>query len=87
MLATPLLSDAPIALALTEFRQRFAAPWTLSSLASQVGLSRTALATRFRLALGDPLAKAFKRERGETLGGRRAAPRSTRDVTLVGVAA
>ena len=91
------------------------------SLAAHVGLSRTALATRFRLLVGDSpmhyltrvrltqaagllattrlshheiahltgyatdaaLSKAFRRERGETLGAHRATARSAPDIALV----
>jgi AraC-like DNA-binding protein len=121
LLIGALLTDDPIAGALETIRQRFVESWTLARLAASVGLSRTALATRFKLALGDSpmhyltrvrlsqaaallattrlghheiahmtgyssetaLAKAFKRERGETLGASRAAARGTPEVKLV----
>ena len=115
------LADEPVAQALETIRQRFDEPWTLARLAAHVGLSRTALATRFRLLVGDSpmhyltrvrltqaagllattrlshheiahltgyatdaaLSKAFRRERGETLGAHRATARSAPDIALV----
>ena len=120
LLVGPLLTDEPLAQVLDTIRHRFNEPWTVSRLAEQVGLSRTALATRFKLLVGDSpmhyltrvrlsqaagyvattrlshyeianltgyatesaLAKAFKRERGETLGSHRAAARSAPVVNL-----
>ncbi|HET6871134.1 MAG TPA: AraC family transcriptional regulator [Solirubrobacteraceae bacterium] len=119
------LVDEPVALALETIRARFDERWTLVGLAAQVGLSRTALATRFRLLVGESpmryltrtrlshaagllaatrlshheiaylsgygteaaLAKAFKRERGETLGAHRAAARAAPEINLVAAAA
>jgi AraC-like DNA-binding protein len=119
------LVDKPIAQALETIRQRFNEPWTLDRLAKHVGLSRTALATRFSQRVGDSamryltrvrlnhaagllattrlshfeiahltgyateaaLAKAFKRERGETLGAHRAAARGVPQVDLLEPAA
>jgi AraC-like DNA-binding protein len=119
------LVDEPVAQALETIRERFDERWTLARLAAHVGLSRTALATRFRLLVGDSpmhyltrtrishaagllattrlshheiaylsgygaeaaLAKAFKRERGETLGAHRAAARGAPEVDLVASAA
>jgi AraC-like DNA-binding protein len=115
------LVDKPIADALQTIRQRFDERWTLVRLANHVGLSRTALATRFSQLVGDSpmhyltrvrlsqaagllattrlshheiahlsgyateaaLAKAFKRERGETLGAHRAAARRVPQVRLL----
>ena len=115
------LLDEPVARALETIRERLDERWTLARLASDVGLSRTALATRFRLLVGDSpmhyltrvrlghaagllattrlsqheiaylsgygteaaLAKAFKRERGETLGAHRAAARGAPEIDLV----
>jgi transcriptional regulator GlxA family with amidase domain len=114
------LADEPIAQVLDTIRHRFGERWTLARLGTEVGLSRTALATRFKLQVGDSpmhyltrvrlshaagllattrhshheiarltgyateaaLAKAFKRERGETLGAHRAAARGTPRVKL-----
>lgn len=45
--------DAPIRRTLTLMHQNFAHPWTLDELAQHAGLSRTALAERFRQAMGD----------------------------------
>jgi AraC-like DNA-binding protein len=119
------LLDKAIADALQTIRQRFDERWTLARLANHVGLSRTALATRFRALLGDSpmhyltrvrlthaagllattrlshheiahltgyaaeaaLAKAFKRERGETLGAHRAAARGVPQVRVLAPAA
>jgi AraC-like DNA-binding protein len=119
------LVDEPVARALNTIRERFDERWRLAGLASHVGLSRTALATRFRLLVGDSpmhyltrtrlshaagllattrlshheiaclsgygteaaLAKAFKRERGETLGAHRAAARGAPEINLVASAA
>jgi AraC-like DNA-binding protein len=119
-----LVSDEPIAQALAAMRQRFDEPWTLSTLAVHVGLSRTALTMRFRQLVDDSpmhyltrirlsraagllattrlshyeiarlsgyateaaLAKAFKRERGETLGEHRAAARGEPQIRIVGSA-
>jgi AraC-like DNA-binding protein len=119
------LVDQPIAQVLETIRQRFDEHWTLAQLAGQVGLSRTALATRFSQSVGDSpmhyltrvrlghaagllrttrlshhevahrtgyateaaLAKAFKRERGETLGEHRASARETPEISLVASAA
>jgi AraC-like DNA-binding protein len=121
LLVDAVLSDQPIAQALDAIRQRFDEPWTVLSLALHVGLSRTALATRFKQLIGDSpmhyltrvrlsraagllattrlshheiahlsgyasdaaLAKAFKRERGETLGRHRAAARGDPQIALV----
>jgi AraC-like DNA-binding protein len=119
------LVDEPTAQALETIRQRFNERWTLARLANHVGLSRTALATRFSQRVGDSpmhyltrvrlshaagllattrlshyeiarltgysteaaLAKAFKRERGETLGAHRAAARGVPRVDLIASAA
>jgi AraC family transcriptional regulator, activator of mtrCDE len=119
------LVDEPVTQALETIRGRFEERWTLARLAADVGLSRTALATRFRLLVGDSpmhyltrtrlshaagllattrlshheiahlsgyateaaLAKAFKRERGETLGAHRAAARGAPEINLVASAA
>jgi AraC-like DNA-binding protein len=51
------LRDPPVHRALALLQADCAQPWTLDSLAAAVGVSRTGLAQRFRLALGDtPLA-------------------------------
>jgi AraC-like DNA-binding protein len=124
VLLETLVSDEPIAQALAAIRQRFDEPWTLATLALHVGLSRTALTTRFKQLVGDSpmhyltrvrlsraaallattrlshheianrsgyateaaLAKAFKRERGETPGQHRAATRGEPRISLVGSA-
>jgi transcriptional regulator GlxA family with amidase domain len=116
-----LFTDEPVAQALDTIRHHFDEPWTLDRLGAHVGLSRTALATRFKREVGDSpmhyltrvrlsqaagflattrlshheiahltgygteaaLAKAFKRERGETLGTHRAMARGTPEVALV----
>jgi transcriptional regulator GlxA family with amidase domain len=108
------LTDDALSDAIDTIRQRFHEQWSVGLLAKHVGLSRTALATRFRLLTGDSpmhclrrvrlshaasllattrlsqahiahltgyaneaaLAKAFKRERGETLGRHRSAARA-----------
>jgi AraC-like DNA-binding protein len=107
------VDDREVARTIELISRRFAERWTLATLASQVGLSRTALVDHFRRALGDSpihyltrirlahaatllattalghheiarlsgyateaaLARAFKRERGETPGAHRAAAR------------
>jgi AraC-like DNA-binding protein len=119
------LVDKPIADALQTIRQRFNERWTLALLANHVGLSRTALATRFSQHVGDSpmhyltrvrlshaagllattrlshheiahlagyateaaLAKAFKRERGETPGAHRASARGVPHVRVLASAA
>jgi AraC family transcriptional regulator, alkane utilization regulator len=121
LLAEALLTEEPVAHALSAIRERFDEPWTLSALACHVGMSRTALATRFKALMGDSpmhyltrvrlnraagllattrlshheiahltgyateaaLAKAFKRERGETPGQHRADARGEPRVGLV----
>ena len=45
--------DPQVRRALTLMHERSAHPWTLDDLAQQAGLSRTALAERFRQAMGD----------------------------------
>jgi len=45
--------DPQVRAALTLMHERSAHPWTLEDLAQQAGLSRTALAERFRDAMGD----------------------------------
>jgi AraC-like DNA-binding protein len=45
--------DAPIAHAIELIRNAPARRWTLASLAHEVGMSRTAFATRFRASVGD----------------------------------
>lgn len=45
--------DPQVRRALTLMHERHAHPWTLDELAQQAGLSRTALAERFRDAMGD----------------------------------
>lgn len=46
--------DPEVGRALTLLHQRPAEPWTVASLAHEVGLSRTVLAERFRYFLGEP---------------------------------
>jgi AraC-like DNA-binding protein len=120
LVVSALLTDEPVAQVLETIRHRFSERWTLARLGAEVGLSRTALATRFKLQLGDSpmhyltrvrlshaagllsttryshyeiahltgyateaaLARAFKRERGETLGAHRAAARGTPPVEV-----
>jgi AraC-like DNA-binding protein len=53
LLVVTLLQDRPIANAVQTIRSRFSERWTLDLLAAHVGLSRTALATRFRALMGD----------------------------------
>jgi AraC-like DNA-binding protein len=124
LLGGALLADEPVAQALETIRHRFSERWTLARLGAEVGLSRTALATRFKLQVGDSpmryltrvrlshaagllattrhshyeiahltgyateaaLGKAFKRERGETLGAHRAAARGTPPIGLAAAA-
>ena len=45
--------DQQVRSAITVMHERIAYPWTLSELAQHAGLSRTALAERFRNAMGD----------------------------------
>jgi transcriptional regulator GlxA family with amidase domain len=125
LLIEPELVDEPIAQALETIGQGFNEPWTVDRLAKHVGLSRTALATRFSQRVCDSptryltrarldhaagllattrlsplrdrdltgyateavLAKAFKRERGRTLGAHRAAARGVPQVDLLESAA
>jgi transcriptional regulator GlxA family with amidase domain len=47
-------ADARITKALDAMRNRLAEKWTLDRLAAHVGLSRTALTTRFRDVVGEP---------------------------------
>jgi AraC-like DNA-binding protein len=120
LLVGALLTDEPVAHALDTIRHRFDEPWTLDRLGAHVGLSRTALASRFKRQVGDSpmhyltrvrlsqaagflattrlshheiahltgyateaaLSKAFKRERGETLGRHRAMARGAPDIAL-----
>jgi transcriptional regulator GlxA family with amidase domain len=124
LLVGAVLADEPVAQVLETIRNRFSERWTLARLGADVGLSRTALATRFKLQVGDSpmhyltrvrlshaagllattrhshyeiarltgyateaaLAKAFKRERGETLGQHRAAARGTPRIELAAAA-
>ena len=46
--------DEPIAKAVRALNNRPSEPWSLDRLAREVGLSRTALATKFRAAVGEP---------------------------------
>jgi AraC-like DNA-binding protein len=46
--------DPPVAAALALLRAQPGAPWTVADLARKVGLSRTALAVRFRDLVGEP---------------------------------
>jgi AraC-like DNA-binding protein len=121
LIAGAELVDEPVSHALETIRERFDERWTLTRLAAHVGLSRTALSTRFKRGVGDSpmhyltrtrlthaagllattrlshheiahltgyateaaLAKAFKRERSETLGAHRAAARGVPQVSVV----
>jgi AraC-like DNA-binding protein/mannose-6-phosphate isomerase-like protein (cupin superfamily) len=47
------LADRRIAHALTLIHEHYADPWTLDSLARRVGMSRTALAVRFKALVGE----------------------------------
>lgn len=47
------LSDARVGKALALLHDRYAEPWTLDSLAREVGTSRTALAVRFKELVGE----------------------------------
>ena len=47
------LADARVGRALTLLHERYAEPWTLESLAREVGTSRTLLAVRFRELVGE----------------------------------
>jgi AraC-like DNA-binding protein len=53
LLVVTLLHDRPVARAVQTIHDRFSEHWTLELLAAHVGLSRTALATRFRRLTGD----------------------------------
>jgi AraC-like DNA-binding protein len=53
VLVAGALHDAPIAKAVQTVRERFSERWTLELLAAHVGLSRSALATRFRQLAGE----------------------------------
>jgi AraC-like DNA-binding protein len=48
------LRDKQISLALTLMHQRPAEPWTIAKLATQVGMSRSPFATKFKSLVGDP---------------------------------
>src|SRR5262249_13108003 len=48
------LKDGVVGKAVLAIRERPAEPWSLDMLARLVGLSRTAFAARFRLAMGEP---------------------------------
>jgi len=48
------LADARVGRALTLLHERYGEPWTLESLAREVGTSRTLLAVRFRELVGEP---------------------------------
>ena len=48
------LTDARVGRALALLHERYAEPWTLESLAREVGASRTLLAVRFRELVGEP---------------------------------
>jgi AraC-like DNA-binding protein len=48
------LADARVGRALALLHERYAEPWTLDSLAREVGTSRTLLAVRFRELVGEP---------------------------------
>jgi len=49
-----LSQDATVAKAVETLRGRYAEPWTLERLSAHVGLSRSALTTRFRELVGEP---------------------------------
>jgi AraC-like DNA-binding protein len=46
------LSDGQVARALARMHEHYAKPWTLTSLAREIGTSRTVLASRFRTLVG-----------------------------------
>jgi AraC family transcriptional regulator, alkane utilization regulator len=48
------LSDGQVASALALMHERYAKPWTLTSLAREIGTSRPTLASRFRTLVGAP---------------------------------
>ena len=78
LLVTGQVRDRPIAEAVQAIRSRPAEPWTLDLLASQVGLARTALATRFRQLVGEPPMRYLTRVRL----GRAAGYLSTSQLTI-----
>jgi transcriptional regulator GlxA family with amidase domain len=53
------LSDARVGKALALLHDRYAEPWTLDSLAREVGTSRTALAVRFKQLVGEATSRAL----------------------------
>jgi AraC-like DNA-binding protein len=53
LLEVAFLNDQPVARAVQTIRDRFSEQWTLERLAANVGLSRTALATRFKHLTGE----------------------------------
>jgi AraC-like DNA-binding protein len=61
----PALDDTQVAKALRLMRERPNSDWSVSSLASAVGLSRSAFATRFRTAAGEPPMRSLTRYRME----------------------
>lgn len=113
-------TDDPVAQAVELLHRRYPESWTLSSIAREVGVSRTSLVTRFKAATGDSpirfltrvrlghaarllattrlghheiarrsgytteaaLAKAFKRERGQTMGAHRATSRAVPELNV-----
>jgi transcriptional regulator GlxA family with amidase domain len=77
------LADPLIARAITLLREDPARPWTLPALARETGLSRTAFATRFRAAAGEPPIQLLSRVRLSQA----AAYLTTTDLTLDAIAA
>jgi AraC-like DNA-binding protein len=77
------LADPLIARAIALLREDPARPWTLPALARETGLSRTAFATRFRVAAGEPPIQLLSRIRLSQA----AAYLTTTDLTLDAIAA
>jgi AraC-like DNA-binding protein len=77
------LADPLIARAIALLREDPARQWTLPALARETGLSRTALATRFRAAAGEPPIQLLARVRLSQA----AAYLTTTDLTLAAIAA
>ncbi len=77
------LADPLIARAIALLREDPARPWTLPALARETGLSRTAFATRFRAAAGEPPIQLLSRIRLSQA----AAYLTTTDLTLDAIAA
>jgi AraC-like DNA-binding protein len=67
------LRDPVVGKALNLLHQQIARPWTLEMLASQVGISRSALAERFTQIVGEPPMQYLTRWRMQAAAGRLAA--------------